>query len=337
MFLILGSIVIYGQQTICLKTIKNYSVDEFENNGNGSIGSNYQWQITENNFNQFIHYINPSGNKISIDWRTIPTGTYTLNVLETGICNNDQKSIEINVLDNITINLKPKYYICPTNESIYISVNSGYESYQWLDVNNQLIAISPQVEITTPGDYQLIVSNGICSQTFYTTIEAIEFPTFIVDSNSQNAITITLNGENLNLLYQLEDLNGNIIQPWQTSNQFIQLPKGSYSIKIKTINGDCITSLNTEIFNLPTFISPNSDGINDYWNLSTYLSPYPNSIVTIFDRYGKIITQLTKNENFTWNGKKDGKTLNPDSYWYSIDLKNGQKIEGYFLLKSRTY
>lgn len=304
MFLILGNIVIYGQQTICHKTIKKYSVDDFENNGNGSIGSTYHWQIIENNFNQYIHYINPSGNKISIDWRLIPSGLYTLEVLENGICNRDQKNIEINVLDDIAINLESKYYKCPTNDAIHISVNPGYDSYQWFDENNQLINVGPYIEIINSGNYQLIVSNGSCSQTFYTTIETIEFLAFIIDSNLQNTITITLNGGNINLLFQLEDLNGNVIQPWQTSNQFIQIPKGNYLIKIKTLNGNCITSLNTEIFNLPTFFSPNGDGINDSWNLSTYLNSYLDSIITIYDRYGKAITRLTKKEHFTWDGKK---------------------------------
>lgn len=337
MFLILGNIVIYGQQTICHKTIKNYSVDDFENNGNGSIGSTYRWQIIENNFNQYIHYITPSGNKISIDWRLIPSGIYTLEVLENGICNQDQKNIEINVLDDITINLESKYYICPTTDTIHISVNSGYDSYQWFNENHQLINMGPHIEINTPGNYQLIVSNGSCTQIFNTTIETIEFPTFVINSNLQNTITITLNGENTPLLFQLEDLNGNVIQPWQSSNQFIQLPKGNYLIKIKTLNGNCITTLNTEIFNLPTFFSPNGDGINDYWNLSTYLNSYPDSIITIFDRYGKVITKLTKKEHFTWDGYKDGKVLRSDSYWYSIDLKNGQRIEGFLLLKNKTY
>ena len=337
MFLILGNIVIYGQQTICHKTIKNYSVDDFENNGNGTIGSTYRWQIIENNFNQYIHYINPSGSKISIDWRLIPAGIYTLEVLENGICNNDRSNVTINVLDPISVNLNPTYYMCSANETISITAELGYDSYQWLDSNHHVIGTTPRIEINTPGDYQLIVSNNSCSYLFETRVEIINLPTFIINSNSQNTITITINGNYTDYFYQLEDLNGDIIQPWQTYNQFLHLPKRKYIIKIKNINGGCITSLNTEVFNLPTFISPNGDGINDYWDLSSFLHSYPNSIVTVFDRYGKMITEITKNERFIWDGKKNGKILVPDNYWYTIDLRNGQKIEGYLLIKTKTY
>ena len=64
----------------------------------------------------------------------------------------------------------------------------------------------------------------------------------------------------------------------------------------------------------PAFFSPNNDGTNDYWYIKG-MSFYPNPEVTIFDRYGKVIAFINK-QNPIWDGTYNGKQLPADDYWF---------------------
>jgi gliding motility-associated-like protein len=50
-----------------------------------------------------------------------------------------------------------------------------------------------------------------------------------------------------------------------------------------------------DLFEIPNYFSPNSDGINDIW-LPEGLSCYPDFEAQIFDRQGRILYQI-KGEN----------------------------------------
>ena len=45
----------------------------------------------------------------------------------------------------------------------------------------------------------------------------------------------------------------------------------------------------------PKFFTPNKDGFNDYWQIQA-INKFPNSIIYIFDRFGKLLKQLTFNK-----------------------------------------
>ena len=68
-------------------SVANYRVDFSENNGQGTIGSTYQWVVISANFQGSITPITSSGNQIQIDWSTTPAGAYALKVTETNQSN----------------------------------------------------------------------------------------------------------------------------------------------------------------------------------------------------------------------------------------------------------
>lgn len=80
----------------------------------------------------------------------------------------------------------------------------------------------------------------------------------------------------------------------------------------------------------PKFFTPNNDGINDSWIVGVN-SDFQISNVFIFNRYGKLLKQL--NEGQAWDGTYNGKAMISDSYWYAIELTDGNKISGFFTLK----
>lgn len=130
-----------------------------------------------------------------------------------------------------------------------------------------------------------------------------------------------------------------------TSYQFSSdLPRGTtifVTINPYTDKGraeNCIEESFTIEFPLPTsddlgvpsFFTPNNDGFNDTWTVSS--SPDISiQNISVFNRFGKLIKQLSPDQS--WDGTFNGRNLPSDSYWYSVELTNGPSLKGFFALK----
>jgi gliding motility-associated-like protein len=91
---------------------------------------------------------------------------------------------------------------------------------------------------------------------------------------------------------------------------------------------------------IPRFFTPNNDGFNDIWSVANVFDIDPNSRVYIFDRYGKLLKQLTTTRPF-WDGTFNGNNMPSSDYWYAIEFiqlddNNNQTtrvLKGHFTLK----
>jgi gliding motility-associated-like protein len=74
-----------------------------------------------------------------------------------------------------------------------------------------------------------------------------------------------------------------------------------------------------------TGFTPNDDGINDLWDID-YVEYYPDIIVMVYDRWGR---QIFFSEGYSsdkrWDGRFNGQDVPAGTYYYIIDLKNGDK------------
>jgi len=77
--------------------------------------------------------------------------------------------------------------------------------------------------------------------------------------------------------------------------------------------------------NLPSvnYVSPNDDGINDYWIIKN-VGIYNDFSLHIFDQFGNVIYRKDNNYNNEWDGKLNGKALPDGSYYYVF--RNEQKV-----------
>ena len=83
----------------------------------------------------------------------------------------------------------------------------------------------------------------------------------------------------------------------------------------------------------PKYFTPNGDGYNDTWYIKNLdKRNLENSIITFFDRYGKLIKQISGTSE-GWNGTFNGEILPSTDYWFTIELTNGKTIKGHFALK----
>lgn len=111
---------------------------------------------------------------------------------------------------------------------------------------------------------------------------------------------------------------------------FNNLLPGPYTIFIKAKSGCKTVSEDVIILNYPKFFTPNGDGHNETWRIP-YLSLQPQAQVTIFDRYGKIITGF-KGGSPGWDGTLNNKKLPSTDYWFVLQLDTGRIIKGHFAM-----
>jgi gliding motility-associated-like protein len=65
-----------------------------------------------------------------------------------------------------------------------------------------------------------------------------------------------------------------------------------------------------------SIFSPNGDVLNETWQIEG-LSTLNSPIVTIYDRYGKLIRQMNEFDP-GWDGNFNGKPLPSTDYWFKL-------------------
>ena len=118
---------------------------------------------------------------------------------------------------------------------------------------------------------------------------------------------------------------------YKTSPLFSDLTAGEYTAYIRN-SSTCEYLINPFIIlDYPRFFTPNNDGYNDTWKIKN-LESFPKAILTIFDRYGKLLSQINT-INSEWNGKFNGYDLPADDYWFTLNFGVGKITKGHFSLK----
>ena len=142
-----------------------------------------------------------------------------------------------------------------------------------------------------------------------------------------NSITINVSGPG-DYEYSLDDATNF----WQDSNIFDKVPAGIHEVFINDKNGCGVVSKVVAVVGIPKYFTPNNDSYNDLWGIKG-MEKYPTAYVQIFDRYGKLIKYLNKNNPY-WDGTFNGYQLPANDYWYIIKLEDGKpEIRGHFTLK----
>lgn len=250
----------------------------------------------------------------------------------------------VNPIPNIDLNANgwANQLVCTNLPSFTVTINAGVPSgtptssytYQWY-FNNVLIPNATYYSLTVNagGTYSVLVTSIFgCSVTrtieVTTSIIASIEDINIVDLTDFNSVEVIVTG-NGDYVYSIQEPYG----PYQASNFFENVPMGMHTVYIKDLNGCGIAQQTISVLGVPKFFTPNGDGYNDTWNLRGANSKYyPNSIVRIFDRYGKLIKQITPLGE-GWDGIYNGTLAPADDYWYSLQIDNGRTAKGHFSLK----
>ncbi|RIV53617.1 PKD domain-containing protein [Flagellimonas taeanensis] len=237
---------------------------------------------------------------------------------------------------NIIINELPRpdleeiYVICPDSPDLVVD-GGVFETYSWGTEEGNVIGNQQFLEVTELGTYELTVTetkNGItCSNTL-----AFE----VVSSGAPDSFTVNMDGFSDQITLNIEAVGIGEFEysidgyNYQTANQFQVFP-GRYTLYVRDPYG-CRTLTNEIVaIGYQKFFTPNGDGVNDHWNIIGGESS-PNSLLYIYDRYGKLLRQLSTTAQ-GWDGTFLGKLMPSADYWFRYEDENGMVQTGHFSLK----
>ncbi|PBQ33746.1 hypothetical protein CNR22_18820 [Sphingobacteriaceae bacterium] len=199
-------------------------------------------------------------------------------------------------------------------------------------------AFTTYSNVTQTNWYKATVKNGICPAE--TTVPAVIALHNANPASAGEDVTITRN-EKINLQ---GSGNGN---PEWNNPEYLGDPKSFtpladplnttlYQLTLTDEHG-CITKDSvtiTVIVPLPTAITPNGDGLNDFFEIDK-ITDYPQNSLMIFDRWGLLLYKASPYTN-NWNGKSESGHDLPDAlYYYIFDFGNGEKIVSNCILIKR--
>ncbi len=128
--------------------------------------------------------------------------------------------------------------------------------------------------------------------------------------------------------------------PRQDSPVFENVPLGSHVITVWDTEGgldyscDALMIQQVSVINYPHYFTPNGDGIHDNWNI-VGLEGQPSSKIYIFDRFGKLLKQISSTGE-GWDGTYNGQQLPSTDYWFTVDYTEDnttKQFKAHFTLK----
>jgi gliding motility-associated-like protein len=264
------------------------------------------------------------------------------NSLNTTCSSTTTLNFVVHPVPNIDLNLngQANKLICSNISTLFETLDAGIMNspitdnfdYIWKKDGVKLNNNSPTLDVNAEGIYTVeVVNSSGCNRIRTITVIGSNIATItsidIVELTDINKLTINTSGPG-DYEYTLDNIHGF----WQDSNFFDNAPAGIHEVFIRDKNGCGTVSQKIAIVGIPKFFTPNNDSYNDLWEIKG-LVKYPLAVVTIFDRYGKLITQLNAVTR-SWDGTLNKNILPAADYWYVLKLDNeSPEFKGHFSLK----
>ena len=198
--------------------------------------------------------------------------------------------------------------------TVYVgAITATCRSEEVVAVNSNIHVIPSFVSITELGDLTTEV-----------TVNGVPTFTYLLDAGRKN--TTFING---GYREATDEFDGTV--------NLGMLAVGSHTLKISDeIGCSCDTVIKIAPTNLvpDKFFTPNGDGVNDRWLIRGGIERFPETVIYLYDRYGKELAKTKALDFRGWDGKYNGKDMPSTDYWYIIEIKEtGERIVGHFLLK----
>ena len=242
-------------------------------------------------------------------------------------------SFNLKVVDPGVINsLDSNYNLCLTNAGnaifplvLDIAIENTLFNFQWYTGKEAIAgqeivgATQATLSVTNLGDFTLKATNIAygCEFVSTTNISGIYPPTkasvrmiserFI----EKNKIEVLVEGES-SYEYRLGDGN------YQNETIFSDVTAGEHIVYIRDTFQCTEIERQITIVDFPKYFTPNGDLYNNRWSVEG-LESLNNYVISIYDRYGKLLFQFDKNNTDGWNGIYNGKNLPEDDYWFKIN------------------
>ncbi len=269
-------------------------------------------------------------------------------ILSNGACS-DESSVTIIFKEVPNVTIEAETNICGMEQPISASLNKGTGFWQivsgaegaFLDKNIE--KNNNKIRVKEFGTYTLawIANLNGCSDTAYQVI-------------SFNPVPIANAGQDKELFYNRETIMDATLQNKQTGHWTIEkgfgvfenenlnttkvthLQIGENVLGWNVSNGLCesksLVSVEVSDAEIPNIITPNGDGMNEYFIIKDIDNLGPIHIV-IFNRWSNKVYESNNYKN-EWNGRDaNGNELMNDTYYYYLEFANKKVIKGYVLIQ----
>jgi gliding motility-associated-like protein len=274
-----------------------------------------------------------------INWYNVPTGgtilasgtqfttptitqntTYYAEAINNGCSNGARTAVNIAVYSSPNVTDEEVTLCKGTN----IELDAGLSGMQYLWSTG---ATSQTIIVSAAGTYTLDITNANnCSSKKNITITEHTTPEIDRIDVNETTVVIYLKKEEAYFEYSIDGIN------YQSSNVFFDAPSGLQTAYVREINLCGMDSKDFIVLIAPKFFTPNNDSYNDRWEINGLIY-YPKASITIFDRYGKLISILNSN-NPSWDGTYHKLMLPASDYWYVLKIDdNSLEKRGHFSLK----
>jgi gliding motility-associated-like protein len=269
--------------------------------------------------------------------RTVPAGTPMANrkLFVTGANISGAPLMEFGALANLTMSSTENITAAcsgSANGIVAATVTGGVAPYTY-SIDNGPVQTSGLFNGIFPGNHTLTVRDAACGVlTKPITVGVRTTP----GADAGTPVTI-ISGDAVTLAGSGTGTPASIV--WTPANSIVSggntytpsvkpTTTTTYTMTVTDVNG-CIASDNTVVTVIPYCIkvmdafTPNGDGVNDKWLVTSGGACTQKVSVTVFNRYGGVVY---KNENYQndWTGTFKGKSVPDGTYYYVIqfDLVN---------------
>ncbi len=239
----------------------------------------------------------------------------------------DTTSFQLKVMPKPNLVMDATYTIC---EGVPINIEAplGFSTYNWSTgstTNSTIINQAGTYTLTVTQNYGTIICDDSETITVLNSNVATITQIETVDwTESENSIGVVVTGDG-DYEYSLDGLS------YQDSPNFYGLISGEYTVFVRDKKGCGVSNETVYLLMYPKFFTPNSDGANDKWRIKNS-SVEPNMQLFIYDRYGKLLKQLSSLGE-GWDGIHNGIQMPADDYWFVVKRENGKEYRGHFCLK----
>ena len=259
--------------------------------------------------------------------------------------------------------------LCDTVIDVYITFTEAILIQSTVDWNCETLG-SIDLDISGAGPFSVLWEQGIDGDTMITGLPEGDYPVTITDANGCTVTDTFSIISSPGLLFDVPSLytiqegdsvliviTGDVGEPglqfdWTPSGilNCLTCPSSFASPLQDTLVTIQITDADSCVYYLETFIevipdiptvtdniyvpnvfSPNGDGINDFWKISSRLDNTFVHELTIYDRWGNMMlykTAFVLNTFDGWDGTFQGKSMNPNVFVYiaSLTLGDGKEV-----------
>ncbi len=207
----------------------------------------------------------------------------------------------------LNIDLGADFTYCPTDNPLLDAGTGVAYTYLW-----STSATSQTINVTTPGDYWVEVSDGLCVGS--DTVNALyDIPVVALD-NSMSGCEVVLSAQNPGATY--------LWSTGATTPSINVLTDGVYWVEVTNSSG-CVATDTVEVLidasalgqTIPNVFTPNGDGINDF--LMYTIAEIETFDLQIYNRWGELMFESSDTSQ-VWNGQNEAGNAAPDGTYFWV-------------------